>query len=73
MVATIEPQYMETSDVARTLGVAITTLRKWEREGKLTPPIRTMSGRRLFDPEVVEELRMQRQARQEAEPPRDAA
>jgi DNA-binding transcriptional MerR regulator len=73
MVTMVEPRYMETSDVARTLGVAVTTLRKWEREGKLTPPIRTMRGRRLFDPEMVEELRMQRQARQEAGSPQAAA
>ncbi|HEY8602194.1 MAG TPA: MerR family transcriptional regulator [Thermomicrobiales bacterium] len=73
MVAMIEPRYMEIGDAARALGVAVETLRKWEREGKLDPPIRTMGGRRLFDPEVIEELRVQRQARQEAGSPKAAA
>lgn len=73
MVATIEPRYMEIGDAARTLGVAVETLRKWERTGKLAPPIRTMGGRRLFDPEVVEELRARRQAQQEGSPPLEAA
>jgi DNA-binding transcriptional MerR regulator len=70
---TIEPQYMETGDVARTFGVSVAAVRKWEREGKLaSPPIRTKGGRRLFTAEQVEELRAQRQARQET-PPLDAA
>ncbi len=73
MVTRIGPLYMESSDVARTLGVAVATLRKWERQGKLAPPIRTMGGRRLFDPEVVEELRARRQARQEEGLPEEAA
>lgn len=73
MVTTIEPRFMETSDVARTLGVAVATLRKWERQGKLPPPIRTMGGRRLFRLEEVEELRARRQAQQERSPPLEAA
>ncbi len=73
MVATVEPQFMECSDAARTIGVATTTLKKWEREGKLAPPIRTIGGRRLYTVEQVEGLRAERQARLEAGPPLDAA
>lgn len=63
---------MQCSDAARTIGVATTTLKKWEREGKLAPPIRTVGGMRLYSVEQVEELRATRQAREEL-PPRDAA
>ena len=73
MLATIEPRYMETSDAARALGVAVTTLRKWEQNGTLAPSIRTMGGRRLFRLEEVEELRARRQAQQEGSPPLEAA
>ncbi len=73
MVTTIEPRYYETGDVARTLGVAVETVRKWERLGTIAPPIRTAGGRRLFSLEQVEAIRARREARREAAPPLDAA
>jgi len=73
MVATIEPKYMETGDVARTFGVSSEAVRKWEREGTIVAPIRTVGGRRLFSLEQVEEIRARRASRHEVAPPLDAA
>ncbi|EQD34590.1 transposase OrfA, partial [mine drainage metagenome] len=36
-------------DAARELGVWPETLRRWEAEGKIEPPMRTPSGRRRYD------------------------
>jgi len=73
MVATIEPRYYETGDVARALGVSTEAVRKWERVGSIAPPLRTAGGRRLFSLEQVEAIRARREARREAAPPLDAA
>ncbi len=73
MMATIEPRYYETSDVARLFGVSAEAVRKWERVGTIAPPIRTAGGRRLFSLEQVEAIRARREARHEAAPPVDAA
>jgi len=64
---------METGDVARALGVATETVRKWERQGIIAPPLRTTGGRRLFSIEQVEKMRAQRQTRMRQNPPRNAA
>ena len=42
--------------VAKTLGVSLSTLRRWERKG-LIHCGRTMEGRRRFDPTEVERVR----------------
>jgi len=73
MVATIEPKYYETGDVARAFGVSSEAVRKWEREGTIAAPIRTVGGRRLFSLEQVEEIRARRASRHEVVPPLDAA
>jgi len=73
MVATVEPKYFETGDVARALGVSSESVRKWEREGTIAAPIRTVDGRRLFSLEQVEEIRARRVSRHEVAPPLDAA
>jgi DNA-binding transcriptional MerR regulator len=73
MVATLAaPQFMESGEVARTLGVSVEALRYWEREGIIAPPLRTTGGRRLFTPEQVEEIREAREAKTRAAAP-DAA
>ena len=68
MVATlIAPTYLESGQVARTLGVSVEALRAWERRGKISPPLRTASGTRLYTPQQVEEIRQARKARKRAE------
>lgn len=42
--------------IARASGVAIETIRYYEREGLLRPPERSASGYRLYTPEAVERL-----------------
>lgn len=50
--------------VARSAGLAIDTVRYYEREGLVDKPARTASGYRHFSPEVVARLRFIRQAKQ---------
>ena len=67
MVATLTaPQFLESGQVARELGVSVEALRKWERMGSITPAQRTASGTRLYTPEHVEEIRRWREARRNA-------
>lgn len=47
---------MSIGQVARAAGVAATTLRYYEREGVLTPSLRSRAGYRLYDPQAVEQL-----------------
>ena len=70
----IERELIESGPVARELGVAVETLRLWERTGKIAPPLRTVGGRRLFTREDVETIRREREARKAlADMPLDAA
>ncbi len=70
MIATVaEPQFLESGPVARALGIAVETLRLWERTGKIACARRTAGGRRLYTREEVERIRM---IRQQAQSPRDA-
>jgi predicted site-specific integrase-resolvase len=39
---------MSIGEMAHRLGVAVVTLRRWEREGKLLPTTRTMGGHRRY-------------------------
>jgi predicted site-specific integrase-resolvase len=39
---------LSTGKAARMLGVAVKTLQRWEREGRLIPVARTDSNRRLY-------------------------
>jgi DNA-binding transcriptional MerR regulator len=38
---------------AAALGVAVATLRRWHREGRLLPAIRTLGGHRRYAPDAV--------------------
>lgn len=48
---------------AKAAGVAIDTVRYYEREGLLAPAVRTASGYRVFGPADVERLRFIRKAK----------
>ncbi|MBI2297131.1 MAG: heavy metal-responsive transcriptional regulator [Betaproteobacteria bacterium] len=50
--------------VARSAGMAIDTVRYYEREGLLEKPARTAAGYRHYRPEVVARLRFIRQAKE---------
>lgn len=65
-----EPQFLESGPVARELGVAVETLRFWERTGKIACARRTAGGRRLYTREEVERIRS---TRQQAQSPPNAA
>ncbi len=67
-----EPQFISTGPVARELGVAVETLRLWERTGKIAVARRTSDGRRLYTREDVDRIRRERAARL-AGSPLDAA
>jgi len=71
MIATAaEPQFLESGPVARELGIAVETLRFWERTGKIACARRTAGGRRLYTREEVERIRV---TRQRAQAPPEAA
>jgi DNA-binding transcriptional MerR regulator len=71
MIATVaEPQFLESGPVARELGIAVETLRLWERTGKIASARRTAGGRRLYTREEVERIRI---IRQQAQSPPNAA
>lgn len=53
----IEPVYLETSDVARALGVSAAAVQLWTNQGRVTP-LRTIGGRRLFTRDDLEQLRI---------------
>lgn len=50
--------------IARSAGLAIETVRYYEREGLLEKPARTAAGYRNYRPDVVERLRFIRQAKE---------
>jgi putative resolvase len=41
-------RYVDIREAAKALGVSITTLRRWDAEGRLVPE-RTMGGHRRYD------------------------
>ncbi len=63
--ATLEaPEFYEVGDVARRLGVSVSAVHRWHREG-LVAPRRTPNGTRIFtlgDIEELEQLRARRAA-----------
>ncbi len=58
-----EPQFIESGPVARELGIAVETLRLWERTGKIACARRTAGGRRLYTREEVDRIRRVREHR----------
>jgi len=55
-------EMMTIGQVARTVDVAATTLRYYEREGLLTPTARNAAGYRFYDSQAVERLEFIRSA-----------
>lgn len=51
----MEYEYIKTGDVAKFLGISVSTVRNWEAEG-LLKSVRTIKGQRLFHRADVEKL-----------------
>jgi DNA-binding transcriptional MerR regulator len=52
------PKALKTSDIARTLGVHVNTVRLYEEQGYLSPVPRTATGYRQFMPLHLEQMRL---------------
>jgi putative resolvase len=51
-------KFLSISEAAEELGVSPSTLRRWEREGKITSPIRTPGNVRRYDlQQTLEQLK----------------
>ncbi len=55
--STAEAEFFESGHVAQLAGIAVETLRDWERRKVIAPPLKTASGRRLFRSEDVVAIR----------------
>lgn len=51
-----DTEWLSSGEAAREIGVAVETLRRWEREGKITPT-RTLGGHRRFHRDDLSTLR----------------
>ncbi len=67
MIAIVtDAELLESSHVARSLGIATETLRAWERRRVIPRALRTSGGRRVYRPEDVALIRATQTARQAA-------
>ena len=48
----MSPERFTIGEMARKLGVAVVTLRRWDRQGKLKPLFRTIGGHRRYGDEA---------------------
>ncbi len=71
--STAEAEFFESGHVAQLAGIAVETLRDWERRKVIAPPLKTASGRRLFRPEDVAAIRAIATERDTARQARSAA
>ena len=52
------------AEAARLLRVSVSTLRNWDRQGKLTPHRHPINGYRMYDRVEIERLREQIEGRE---------
>lgn len=53
------PSHLSIAEAASLLGVSISTLRNWDRHGKLTPRRHPINGYRMYDRTDIERLKEQ--------------
>ena len=57
-----QEQYLSIGKVAKLLGIAVVTLRRWEKQGKLTSKFRTFGNhRRYFKSDILNLLNTKKQ------------
>ena len=52
-----QPNHLTIADAASLLGVSISTLRNWDRQGKLSPRRHPINGYRMYDRAEIERLK----------------
>lgn len=57
--AAIKSSHLSISEVADLLGVSVSTLRNWDRSGKLRPRRHPINGYRIYDRSDIERLKEQ--------------
>ena len=50
--------YLTIKEAANQLGVSVSTLRNWDRQGKLTPRRHPINGYRMYDRAEIVRLKM---------------
>lgn len=57
--AVVRPTHLTIAEAASLLGVSISTLRNWDRLGKLTPRRHPINGYRMYDRAEIVRLKKQ--------------
>lgn len=55
--AIAQPNHLTIAEAASLLGVSISTLRNWDRQGKLSPRRHPINGYRMYDRAEIERLK----------------
>lgn len=50
----VEDEFLTIGQAAKVAKVSVDTIRRWEREGRIEPPIRTRGGHRRYRRAAVE-------------------
>jgi excisionase family DNA binding protein len=65
--ATIDTHHLTIAQAASLLGVSVSTLRNWDRQGRLTPRRHPINGYRMYNRAEIERLKELIEGRDEAE------
>lgn len=65
--AILESQHLTIAEAATLLGVSISTLRNWDRQGRLTPRRHPINGYRMYNRAEIVRLKELIEGRNEAE------
>ena len=57
--STMQVRFLRIAEAARLLGVSISTLRNWDRHGKLRPRRHPINGYRIYERAEIERLKEQ--------------
>lgn len=59
MQAATNPSHLNIAEAANLLGVSVSTLRNWDRQGKLKPRRHPINGYRMYDRAEIVRLKEQ--------------